>query len=262
MTGAIVSNQAARRLFGALSSLRQAEWTRKGLAYAIACAVNLALIGAVLFMSPPPNAKPDIAARSEIVSVSIITAAQDAAPAEAAPVIERPVAAAAPRSESAERETAPSQRPARPEAETDSAAEPPLQSVAPAPQVRSGAAVAVFETPTSQAAPDPAARSALRSLVCVQRLGREHANPGCGEAVPGFSWAAHIDPVATAQVEQQIETHLAGLGVLFGHSAGAWPTGPYRAGNAALAAPSRSLPASDSMRDRLPPGTPDPAFGD
>lgn len=263
MTGAILSEPAARRFRDAAASLRQAGWARKGLAYAIALAVNLALIGGFLLMSPSPRAEPDNAAPSKVVTVSIITAAQDVAPAEAAPGTDSPLAAAAPRSQNVERETAPAQRAARAEDETDAAPETPVLSVEAAPRDAPRASVALIEPGASEAAPDTAARSTLRSLACAQRLGRERPDPSCENAAPGFAWAAHIDPQAMAQVEQQVDAHVSGLGVLFGHRPpGDWPTGPYRAGDSVLAAPSRSLPASDGMRDRLPPMVPDPAFGD
>lgn len=265
MAGAIVHERAVRQFSSAPLSQRRAAWTRKGLALAIAVAINLGLIGGFLLMPPPPQPEPGIAARRPIVTVSIITATPDAAPAEAATVTDNSPAQAAARPVIFEREseTAPARTTLRADDETAPPPETPVLSVDATDRGELGASVALIEPHASEAAPDAGARSTLRSLACAQRLGRERSSRGCGEAAPGFSWAAHIDPEATAQVEHQMETHLAGLGVLFGDRyAGDWPTGAYRAGPAVLAAPSGSLAASDGMRDRLPPMVPDPAFGD
>ena len=263
MTGSLLHEQTYRRVSASHASAREAAWVHRGLAYVVALAVNLALIGVFLFNSPPQYLKPGIAARSEVLTVSIITAAQDAAEASEASVAESPPAEAGPRPALVEREATPAQTTDETQDKTEAPPGIPVLGPNAGPRDEPGAALAIVRPGPPEAGPGPTVRSTLRSLSCAQRLGREGPNPGCRNAVPGYAWGPHINPQALAQVEQQVDAQFSALASLFGHPhASDWPTGPYRAGDLTLAAPSRSLPASDSMRDRLPPSVPDPAFGD
>jgi hypothetical protein len=254
-----VINACGARLFG-----RQADWTRKTIAYAIAVAVNLALIGAVLFSRPPSNI--ETTHERAVVDVSIIAGVQAPAPdSEASNAAVAPSAGAATGAVRSEREAdvretlSEPQRAARAEIPPDLAAESRNLTA------RDDAATSVALAPSGDALPgaNTQTRSTLRSLACAQRLGRDTSSLSCGDAAADFSWAPHLNAQATAEVEHQVSAHLSSLGGLFGFRyPGEMPTGAYRAGPMVLAAPSRNLAASDSMRDRLPPMAPDPAFGD
>lgn len=193
MTGSILHEQTYRRVSASHASAREAAWVHRGLAYFVALAVNLALIGVFLFNSPPQYLKPGIAARSEVLTVSIITAAQDAAEASEASVAESPPAEAGPRSALVEREATPAQTTDETQDETEAPPGIPVLGPNAGPRDEPGAALAIVRPGPLEAGPGPTVRSTLRSLSCAQRLGREGPNPGCRNAVPGYAWG----PIST-----------------------------------------------------------------
>jgi hypothetical protein len=265
MTGSIDDHHVATHVQSVHPSLRMAEWTRKSVAYGIAIAINLSLISGFIFSRAPASPRPDASGRA-MINVSIIdalhaTALDDEVSAAAITASAETAPEPALTNDDAEILPARSAPQDRGQAQTvlDGATEGRDQTV------RDDVAASVAFAPLGGTGPEANAqtRSTLQSLTCAHRIGRDTRNLGCGDAATEFTWAPHLNAQATAEVEQQVSAHLSSLGGLFGYRhPGEMPTGAYRAGNTVLAAPSRSLAASDSMRDRLPPMAPDPAFGD
>jgi hypothetical protein len=106
---------------------------------------------------------------------------------------------------------------------------------------------------------------ALRGLVCATGNDHTRSAVGCAPqdssagfaAFAAFEGSPHFDADRQAEISARFDA--AGPDPL----TGPWLTlAPYARAGTALGASSRVFASSDSMRDRLPPSIPDPAFGD
>ena len=115
-----------------------------------------------------------------------------------------------------------------------------------------------FTTP-----PSSATQQTLRGLLCRSEAYEATNSQQCRSGLAEARWRAEEYGPDMAHVQSRTDELFISLASLFGAPSSREPPS-FQAGgrNAVLGVSSMSLPASDSMRDRLPPSMPDPAFGD
>lgn len=139
-------------------------------------------------------------------------------------------------------------------------AEPPSVTLsAPAPRVQVDAALDQVQTPERWAS---STQSVVRSVLCLQRPPDRTSGPPCSDGAP-FRLIVAAGTDAEAQVSARVLARHEAMGLAFGYRPVALrPFDPLSPTPSVLGGSSRSFAASDAIRDRLGPSTPDPAFGD